>query len=82
MEDQGVTFNFDSRYKRPVSYTVTISGDQDDYISTIKSLLSLISSQEKDLIDKDELSDICGLIASMLPTPEQIAIDYPNGKTD
>lgn len=82
MEYQGVTFNFDSRFKRPVSYTVTISGDQDDYISTIKSLLSLISSQEKDLISKDELSDICDLITAMLPTPEQITIDNSNGKTD
>lgn len=82
MENQGVTFNFDERFKRPVSYTVTVFGDQDDYISTIKSLLSLIRNVKEDMINPDELCDVCDLITYMLPTSDQIIVNNINKKSE
>ena len=81
MENQGVTFNFDKKSKRPVSYTVTINGDQDDYIHTIKSLLELIRNVKEDMIDQDTICDVCDLITNMLPLGDQIINLSNNGET-
>ena len=80
MKSQGVTFNFDKRYQRPVSYTITINGDQDQYLTMIKSLLSLIRNVNEDMLSHDQICDVCDLITDMLPTEDQIIINNTNDK--
>jgi hypothetical protein len=80
METKGVIFNFDERFTRPQSYTVTIQGDTDEYINTIKSLISLIRNVKEDMINPDQICDVCDLIIDMLPLPEQIITENPDHK--
>lgn len=55
------------------SFTVTIEGQQDNYIETIKSLLYIISvTTDRDFLSQKELYDVCRLISDMLPDPNQI----------
>jgi hypothetical protein len=81
MEAKGVIFNVHKEYKGIESFTVTISGDQDQYIRTIKSLLSLMMNVKDDMRDPDDIFDICSLITDMLPTPEQITMIHQDNKT-
>ncbi|MFZ4547547.1 MAG: hypothetical protein ACOYN4_08935 [Bacteroidales bacterium] len=78
MEAKGVIFNLGKNINLIESYTVTITGDQDRYISTIKSLISLIRNVREDMNNKDEIIDVCDLIADMLPLPEQLIIENIN----
>lgn len=82
MEAKGVIFNYEGELVRPSSFTVTIMGDQEEYIHTIKSLLSLIRSVPQDSINSDTLVDVCDLIIDMLPSSEQINTQNPNNKSN
>ena len=81
MEAKGVIFNPHTKYSGIESFTVTISGDEEQYLRTIKSLLSLICNVKEDMIDPDQIFDVCSLITDMLPTPEQITMIPSPDKT-
>ena len=77
MDAKGVIFNPHTKYNGIESFTVTISGDEEQYIRTIKSLLSLICNVKEDMRDQNEIYDVCSLIECMLPTPDQIILKKP-----
>ena len=81
MDAKGVIFNPHTKYNGIESFTVTISGDEEQYIRTIKSLLSLICNVKEDMRDLDQIFDIYSLITDMLPIPEQITMIPSPGKT-
>lgn len=76
MEGKGVTFNYDKSL-RPTSFTVTVNGDQYNYLRLLKSLLGLVRNQEQNMLNADQLCDVCDLISDMLPTEEQLVINPP-----
>ena len=55
------------------SFTVTIFGDESEYIETIKSILFIMSTFDKDAIfPQSDLNYLCNLVSCMLPDSEQI----------
>lgn len=53
-------------------FTASITGDKEDYLSTIKTLLNIISGYREDNFDQSDLYNICNLIKGMLPDEKQI----------
>ncbi len=53
-------------------FTASITGDKEDYLSTIKTLLNIISGYREDNFDQNDLYNVCNLIKGMLPDEKQI----------
>lgn len=77
MENKGVVFN-NERY----SYTIEVSGGIYEYLSTIKSLLSVLGGIENEFLERDQRTDICSLITGMLPSEEQMNRILSGEKSD
>ncbi|MCB0822971.1 MAG: hypothetical protein KDC09_09760 [Bacteroidales bacterium] len=78
MKTAGITFNYDEKHNRPVSCTVTIMGDHDEYMGKIRSLVNLLRSLDENMLYKPEIVDICDLILDMLPSSDQLIVNNPN----
>lgn len=64
---------FNNASSTQASFTVTIEGDKEDYLSTIKALLTYLSQVDEDTIqNQSDRYSICFLISSMLPDSQQI----------
>lgn len=56
----------------PESVTLTVVGQKDEYIETIKALVGVLGGVEEDFISQRERYLICNLIDGMLPDSRQI----------
>jgi|GEM_PF-6181278 hypothetical protein len=53
-------------------FSVTIEGDKDEYIETVKSLLTFMHSVEDEFATRNTRYYICNLIKGLLPDCDQI----------
>ena len=69
-----VTFNENKAVPGMIeSFTVTISGDKDAYIETIRTILLLLGQYQSDIeLRQSDLYYICNLIDYMLPDSDQV----------
>ena len=66
-----VTFDFDSPMSE-CGFSIKISGDEDDYLATIRSLLHMLSFQNEDYMNTEDNYRMLTLIEAMLPEYEQL----------
>lgn len=63
---------FDLTPDKTATFNVTVTGNEDEYIETIKSLLQVMYSVPVEMHTNDSIFYLCNLIDNMLPSPEQI----------
>ena len=75
--DKGVIFGKEYDADRETNwdfFTLTIQGNVDDYLATLRALLDLMAGGDPDFYNRDDNYLICNLIKNMLPNYEQIKL--------
>ena len=75
METAGVHFgqrlNKENGMQEDV-FQITVSGNAENYLDTLRALLSLVGGSKEEFCDSGERYFICELIKDMLPSWDQI----------